>query len=111
MNSEWTTFLPGHVRNVGQPLRSMLFAFVIRQMLRVRVTEERVCVERRIVDRPVTAGAGAFEEMIIEAPLTTETVDVQKQARVTGEVAVSREAVQRTEQVSGTVLREEFFVD
>jgi len=83
-----------------------------QRTLEVPVTEERVRVERRIVDRPVTgADAAAFEETVIDVPLTTETVDVQKQARVTGEVLVSKEAVQRTEQVSGTVRREEVFVD
>ncbi len=82
MISGRTSFLAGHVRNIGQPFRSMLFDFVIRQMLRVRVTEERVRVERRIVDRPATTEAGAFEEMVIEVPLATETVDVQKEARV-----------------------------
>ena len=44
-------------------------------------------------------------------PLRSETVDVQKQARVAEEVVVSKEAVQRTEQVSGTVRREEVYVD
>jgi stress response protein YsnF len=38
-------------------------------------------------------------------------VDLQKQARVAEEVVVSKEAEQRTEQVSGTVRREEVFVD
>ena len=78
----------------------------------VPVTEERVRVERRVVDRAATAAdAGAFEETVIEVPLRSETVDVQKEARVTGEVVVSKEAVERTEQVSGTVRREEVFVD
>ena len=82
------------------------------QTLNVPVTEERVRVERRVVDRPVgAADAAAFEETVIDVPLTTETVDLQKQARVTGEVVVSKEAVERTEQVSGTVRREEVFVD
>ena len=83
-----------------------------QRTLEVPVTEERVRVERRVVDRAATgADAGAFEETVIDVPLTTETVDVQKTARVTGEVVVSKEAVQRTEQVSGTVRREEVFVD
>ena len=65
------------------------------------VTEERVRVERRVVDRPVSAAdADAFEETVIEVPLRSETVDVQKQARVAEEVVVSKEAVQRTEQVT-----------
>jgi uncharacterized protein (TIGR02271 family) len=80
--------------------------------LEVPVTEERVRVERRVVDRAATAAdAGAFEETVIEVPLRSETVDVQKQARVAEEVVVSKEAVQRTEQVSGTVRREEVYVD
>jgi uncharacterized protein (TIGR02271 family) len=80
--------------------------------LEVPVTEERVRVERRIVDRPVAAGdAAAFDEMVIDVPLTTETVEVQKQARVAEEVVLSKEAVQHTEQVRDTVRREEVFVD
>jgi len=80
--------------------------------LDVPVTEERVRVERRVVDRPVSAAdVDAFEETVIEVPLRTETVDVQKQARVAEEVVVSKEAVQRTEQVRDTVRKEEVFVD
>src|SRR5215213_2526743 len=83
-----------------------------QRTLDVPVTEERVRVERRVVDRPVTAAdADAFEETVIEVPLRTETVDLQKQARVAEEVVISKEAEQRTEQVSGTVRREEVFVD
>ena len=80
--------------------------------LEVPVTEERVRVERRVVDRPVTAAdADAFEETVIDVPLRSETVDVQKQARVAEEVVVSKEAVQRTERVTDTVRKEEVFVD
>jgi uncharacterized protein (TIGR02271 family) len=82
------------------------------QTLEVPVTEERVRVERRVVDRPVTAAdADAFEDTVIEVPLRSETVDVQKQARVAEEVVVSKEATQRTERVSDTVRREEVVVD
>ena len=80
--------------------------------LDVPVTEERVRVERRVVDRPVSAAdADAFEETVIDVPLRSETVDVQKQARVAEEVVVSKEAAQRTERVSDTVRKEEVFVD
>jgi uncharacterized protein (TIGR02271 family) len=82
------------------------------QTLEVPVTEERVRIERRIVDRPVSAAdAEAFEETVIEVPLRTEEVDLQKQARVAEEVVISKDAVQRTEQVRGTVRREEVVVD
>jgi uncharacterized protein (TIGR02271 family) len=39
--------------------------------------------------------------------LTTEEVELHKQARVAEEVVVSKEAIQHTEQVRGTVRREE----
>jgi len=82
------------------------------RMLEVPVTEERIRVERRVVDRPAdTTDIGAFEETVIDMPLRTETVDLQKQARVAEEVVVSKEAVQRTEQARGTVRREEVYVD
>ena len=80
--------------------------------LEVPVTEERLRVERRVVDRPVSAAdADILEETVIEVPLYSEEVDVQKRARVAAEVVLSKEAVQRTEQVSGTVRREEVTVD
>jgi uncharacterized protein (TIGR02271 family) len=80
--------------------------------LDVPVTEERVRVERRVVDRPVSAAdADAFEETVIEVPLRTEEVDIQKRARVAEEVVISKEATQRTERVADTVRREEVFVD
>jgi uncharacterized protein (TIGR02271 family) len=83
-----------------------------QRTLDVPVTEERVRVERRVVDRPVGAAeADAFEETVIEVPLRSETVDVQKQARVAEEVVVSKEAVERTERVTDTVRKEEVFVD
>jgi len=82
------------------------------RVLEVPITEERIRVERRVADRPADAtDIGAFEETVIDVPLRTETVDLQKQARVAEEVVVSKEAVQRTEQVRGTVRREEVFVD
>jgi len=82
------------------------------RVLDVPVTEERVRVERRVVDRPASAAdIGAFEDQVIEVPLQTEAVDVQKQARVKEEVVVGKEAVQRTERVADTVRREEVYVD
>ena len=74
----------------------------------VPVTEERVRVERHVVDRPVTAAdADAFEETVIEVPVYGEDVVVDKTVRVAEEVEISKERVQRTERVSGTVRHEE----
>ena len=83
-----------------------------QRTLEVPVTEERVRIERRVVDRPATtADSTAFDEVVIEVPLRSETVDVQKEARVAEEIVVSKEAVQRTERVTDTVRKEEVFVD
>ena len=74
----------------------------------VPVTEERVRVERHIVDRPVTAAdADAFEETVIEVPVYGEDVIVDKTVRVAEEVEIAKEKVQRTERVTGTVRRED----
>ena len=82
------------------------------RVLEVPLTDEQIRVERRIVDRPVGANeTQAFEEIIIDVPLTKEQVELQKQARVAEEIVVSKEAVQRTEQVRDTVRREEVYVD
>jgi len=78
------------------------------RVLEVPVTEEQIRVERRVVDRPADEiGADAFQETVIDVPLTTEEVELHKQARVAEEVVVSKEAIQHTEQVRGTVRREE----
>ena len=78
------------------------------RVLEVPVTEEHLRVERRVVDRAADgADADAFEEIVIEVPLTAEQVELHRQARVAEEVVVHKEAVQHTEQVQGTVRREE----
>ena len=78
------------------------------RVLEVPVTEEHIRVERRVVDRAVdSADAGAFEEIVIEVPLTAEQVELHKQARVAEEVVVHKDVVQHTEKVRGTVRHEE----
>jgi uncharacterized protein (TIGR02271 family) len=80
--------------------------------MEVPVTEERVRVSQVAVDRDAPIDdATAFQEGVIEVPLKTEEVELQKQARVTGEVVVEKETAQRTEQVGGAVRREEVRVD
>jgi uncharacterized protein (TIGR02271 family) len=79
--------------------------------LEVPVTEERVTVNRRTVDREATVDDTAFEGGAIEVPVRGEEVDVEKRARITEEVEIGKEAVQRTERVSDTVRREEVRVE
>jgi stress response protein YsnF len=75
------------------------------------VAEERVRVQRVAVDREVGADETAFQEGTIEVPIRGEEVELQKRTRVAEEVEIAKEAVQRTEQVAGTVRREEVVVD
>lgn len=80
------------------------------QTLNVPVTEEEVHVQRRTVDRNAVPGETLFEEGTIEVPIRGEEVEVEKQARVTEELDISKEAVQKTKQVTDTVRHEEAHV-
>jgi len=72
----------------------------------VRLREEHVTVERRPVDRPVSAAdQTAFKEGVIEMTETVEEAVVNKQARVVEEVVVHKEVKDRVETVRDTVRR------
>ena len=81
------------------------------QTLEVPVTEERVNVTRRAVDRDVTAGDSVFEGGTIEVPVHGEEVEIQKSAHIAEEVEISKDAVQEVERVTDTVRREEVHID
>ena len=78
-----------------------------QQTLDVPVTEERVDVSRRVVDRDLAPGETTFEEGTIEVPVSGEEVDVEKRARVREEIEIGKEQVTGTQQVTDTVRREE----
>jgi uncharacterized protein (TIGR02271 family) len=70
----------------------------------VTLREERVRVDRRPVDRPVTdADVGAFKEGTIEISQAAEVPVVEKQARVVEEVVVGRDVREHDEMVRDTV--------
>jgi uncharacterized protein (TIGR02271 family) len=77
----------------------------------VMLREENVSVERRPVDRPLTGNEDAFRERTIEAQGKREEAVVNKQARVTEEVVVKKDANQRTETVSDKVRETKVEVD
>jgi uncharacterized protein (TIGR02271 family) len=77
------------------------------QTLEVPVSEERVNVTRRVVDREVAPGDAVFDEATIDVPVRGEEVDVQNRARVREEIEIDKDVVTNTEQVRGTVRREE----
>jgi uncharacterized protein (TIGR02271 family) len=77
----------------------------------VPVTEERVRVTRRTVDRDATTGDTAFQETEFEVPVRTEDVGLDKVVRVAEEVAIEKDAIQDTKRVGGTVRKERVTVD
>lgn len=77
----------------------------------VDLRSERVYLERRPVDRALTGDEVAFTDRVIEASEHREEAVVSKEARVTEEIGLRREADQRTETVSDTVRRTEVEID
>lgn len=78
----------------------------------VTLREERVHVDQRPLDRPATAAeASLFQDRTIEAEESIEEAVIQKDVRVTGEVVVSKDAIERTETIRDTVRRTEVDVD
>jgi uncharacterized protein (TIGR02271 family) len=70
----------------------------------VRLREERVSVERRPVNRPVSeADLNAFREGTFELRERSEEAVVDKTARVVEEVAINKDVTERTETVRDTV--------
>ena len=78
----------------------------------VSLRQEHVEVERRAVDRPVTAADEAlFRERTIEATESSEEAVVAKEARVVEELVVRKEAGERVQTVRDTVRRTEVEVE
>jgi uncharacterized protein (TIGR02271 family) len=83
--------------------------YVVEKPVEQNVTlrGERVTIERRHPVGGTAAAGGAFEERTVEVRETEEVPVVEKKARVVEEVAVRKEATERTETVKDTVRREE----
>ena len=78
----------------------------------VELREEHVNVQRQPADRPATeADLAAFKEGTVELRESAEEAVVGKTARVVEEVEISKEATQRTEEISDTVRRTEVEVE
>jgi len=75
--------------------------------LDVPVTREEVVIERRPVDRRPSDTPINDHNSTIEVPVHEERVELEKKAVVYEEVAVGTRDVQETQQVTGTVKREE----
>jgi uncharacterized protein (TIGR02271 family) len=77
----------------------------------VQLRTEHVRVERRPVDREATGGAADFQDRTVEMTESREEAVVQKTARVTEEVVITKDLSERTEHVSDTVRHTEVEVD
>jgi stress response protein YsnF len=71
----------------------------------VQLREERVHVERRPVNRPVTDADNAFREGTLEVTERAEEPVVAKTARVVEEVVVGKQVEEHTETIRDTVRR------
>jgi len=77
----------------------------------INLREERVTVERRPTNRPVTASDQPFQDRAIEVTESAEQAVVNKQARVVEEVVVGKTAQQRTQTVRDSVKRTDVDVE
>jgi uncharacterized protein (TIGR02271 family) len=81
------------------------------QSIDVPVEREEVYVTERAVNRPATENDLSMRDRDIEIPLKEQEVVTQKEAMVTGEVNVRKEAKRDTERVTDTVRREDVHVE
>jgi uncharacterized protein (TIGR02271 family) len=77
----------------------------------VDLHDERVDIERRPADRAATSADGLFEDRTIEMEERAEEAVVAKDARVTEEIALRKQAKDRTETISDTVRHTEVEID
>jgi stress response protein YsnF len=101
-------------KRVAEAGRVRVRSYVVETPVEEQVTlrDETVHVDRRTVDRPVTAADEAlFESKTIEATEMREQAVVSKDARVVEEVGIRKDAGQRTETVTDKVRRTEVEVE
>lgn len=101
----------GKVATGGVRVTSSVAETPVEQKVTLR--EEQVGAERRSTDRALSAdeAATAFEEKTVEIMGTKEEAVVQKEARVVGEVELTRETTEREQTVRGTVRKTDVAVE
>ena len=94
----------------GVRVRSYVTETPVHEQVRLR--NERVNVERRTVDQPLSAAdADAFRERTVNMTATGEEAVVGKNARVVEEVVVSKTADEHVEMIDDTVRRTDVEID
>ncbi|MBA2663443.1 MAG: YsnF/AvaK domain-containing protein [Bradymonadaceae bacterium] len=97
------------VETGGVRVRSYVTETPIEEDIRLR--EERVKVDRKAVDRPVSGDSQVFKEREIEISETREEPVVSKRTRVIEEIIVSKDVGERTETVRDSVRRQDVEVE
>ena len=98
------------VNRGGVRVRSYVSETPVHEQIRLR--NERVNVERRSVDQPLSAADGdAFRERTIDMTATGEEAVVGKNARVVEEVVISKTAEEHVETIDDTVRKTEVEID
>jgi len=98
------------VERGGVRVRSYVTETPVHEQLRLR--NERVDVERRTVDQPLSAADGdAFRERTVEMTARGEEAMVAKEARVVEEVVVRKSADEEVRDIDDTVRRTDVEVD
>jgi uncharacterized protein (TIGR02271 family) len=87
----------------GARVRSYVTETPVHEQIKLR--DEKINVQRRAVDRPLTDADDAFRERTIDMTATGEEAVVGKTARVVEEVVVSKTAGSHVEQIDDTVRR------
>ena len=101
----------GKVASGGVRVSSSVSETPVEQKVTLR--EEHVEAERKPADRKLGAdeAEAAFEEKTVEVMGTREEAEVQKEARVVGEVAISKETEEHEETIRDSVRKTEVEVE
>lgn len=97
------------VNRGGARVRSYVTEVPVHEQIRLR--NERVNVERRPVDRDLTAGDDAFRERTIDMTATGEEAVVGKTQHVVEEVVVSKTSEEQVKDIDDTVRRTDVDID
>ena len=90
-------------------VRSYVVETAVNEQVSLRT--ENVSVDRRPVDRAVSATDAMFQDRVIEVEEFAEEAVVSKQARVVEEISLHKEARDRTETITDTVRRTEVEIE
>ncbi len=93
----------------GARVRSYVTETPVHEQIKLR--DEKINVQRRTVDRPVTDADDAFRDRTIDMTATGEEAVVGKTARVVEEVVVSKTSGSHVEQIDDTVRRTDVEID